>query len=68
MPKLAELQLNAKAYRCEMIRESCQTDDEQQCYMNANAKFTEIGNGYYVGPYCGKDSYSIFLGVFLGRF
>lgn len=25
---------------------------------------TALANGYYVGPYCGKDNYSIFLGVF----
>lgn len=34
-----EAQMNAQEYRCEMIRENCDNDDEDQCYYESGANY-----------------------------
>jgi hypothetical protein len=74
-----EAQLGARDYACEMARENCDNDDEDQCYANAGLdncvdddeddfnvqEYLECAQfeDGWVGPYC-ADGYNIYLGYY----
>ena len=66
-----EAQLGAREYACEMVRENCEDDEEEDCYQEAGMNYCmdnedefdvqeylecrEYGENLYIGPYCSSD-------------
>jgi len=79
-----EAQLGAREYACEMVRENCEYDDEDECYQNGYSycmddddqwdiqeylECKEYADGLYIGPYCSSsDAVSIHLGMFTDEY
>lgn len=68
-----EAQMGAKEYMCEMIRENCEDDDEDQCYTDAGyydecANLNEDENGFDLQEYLECKVFDEENGLYVGPY